>query len=202
MESDIQNLPEVHDRLGKILKHDAKSYEVAAYALTTVGFAFMFFLPVIGALFLMGAAYLFYDHYRNNTQNARLVKGVITDRAHFRREDWIEDVPDKQETNFYELHLDISETYKMKKGELLPERLHPDDRKLEVNMEIYNSFQIGDRMRFVMTPANDLLGYEKEGEMILLAGKKTFSDGTVWDVSHPIVQLGRDYESRWKKLEE
>lgn len=200
---DLLNYTETEQRLQEFLKKESSSYKGAVIVCLVLAVIAFFIFPLISLVFVFAAGYLFWDSRKNKDGTAVLLLGTVTAKKHWRRKTFSEaDGPDKPTIwDHYELVVDTDKKFSLVPGKANPETYTSQTKNYVVNETIYRLYEKGEDIGLVMSPANDLMGYSKANNLVLLLYTKEFSDGTSKTISMSIPQTHLTKFFGWEELE-
>lgn len=203
--SDIRNYADAEQRIRKLMKRESNNYDIAAWIFLVLGgLAFLLHWMLGGALTIVAVA-LFVDSWRNTRGNSRLHFGVLKDKKHYYHYsrgggDAGEEIP--LEMHYYQFTVTITQSFELLTEQAKPLNLQERSSVIRVNPAIYKDYQPGDAFSFVLTPANNLIGYLHGTELMLLMSTYEFMDKSTQDVSQAIVQTPRSKTLQWTIIED
>ena len=201
----LLNYNETQQRLNHFLKKESGSYNTAAIISGILGVIAFFIFPLISLVFVFAAGYLIWEGRKNKSGYARLHLGKVVSKRHHVHQSFLENInptDDPIEAHFYELVVDTESQYMLLEGKAQKDTTRPETKSYKVNELVYNLYQKGEDIGMVLSPANDLLGYAKANNLVLLLETKTFSDGSTGQYSKAIPQNRRSSKISWELVEE
>lgn len=201
--ADIRNYTDAELRIRKLMKRESNNYDIAAYIFLGLGAAAFMLHWMLGGVLLIVAIGLFIDSRRNTKGNSRLHFGTITDKKHYYHYSVGGDdgnIP--LELHYYQLRVHISNSFELEPQQAKQLNLQERESVIRVNAAIFKDFRQNDPFAFILTPANDLIGYLRGDHLHLLMSTYEFMDKSTQDVSQAIVQTPRSKSISWEIIDE
>ena len=154
--SDIQNFESAIEEY-RVLQ--AKNYRLVSYVFAALGVVFIFVFFPIGLVSLVVAGWMYYLHFKSKSPGGKIYMGTVLERSTFQKEKFYEGDEKPTIYEYFYLKMEVKGAWSLEKNQ--PEAIQNYSRQMEfrVNGQLYAEMTEGIQTGFVLTPANDLIGY-------------------------------------------
>lgn len=177
---------------------EAKLYKISGIALLLIGLVVLLVSPIGGAVFLLGSGYMFYLAFSNQKRVPTLYSGTILTRNHWYHEKYQEDGGSPTISNHREFIMHIHQSRKLKPNAGWRTVNRNQTREVVVDETIYDSFYEQEEFSFILSVANELIGYMQEEGFFLMEKMEKVKGNQERRFSVAIPQTEKPLQRNWE----
>lgn len=152
----------LYNKIYDLSYKDSGTYRMLGIIITVPALLLLVFAPVISAVLLLTALFMFYSFYRNRSRKSLIIRSVITGKEII-EDEYFTDDDDKTEpvilhTPMFHIKQDSAEELGFF-GPAGTKQGFPSLKAVKVPREIYDIFSVNDRLIMILTPSNELAAY-------------------------------------------